>query len=62
MLSLNNELSLSMYEAKKTLNALGIEYEEIHTCPNDCILYQNELKDLSSCPTCGISRWKVDKT
>ncbi|RVW67500.1 hypothetical protein CK203_063103 [Vitis vinifera] len=62
MLPVNNELPLSMYEAKKTLNTLGMEYEKIHACPNDCILYRNELKDASSCPTCGTSRWKTDKT
>ena len=60
MLPLNNELPLSMYEAKKTLNALGMEYEKIHACPNDCILYRNELKNASCCPTCGVSRWKVN--
>ena len=47
---------------KKTLNTLGMEYEKIHACPNDCILYRNELKNASSCPTCGTSRWKTDKT
>ena len=62
MLPLNNELPLSMYEAKKTLNTLGREYEKIHACPNDCILYRNELKDATSCPTCGTSRWKLDGT
>ena len=56
-----NEMPLSMYEAKKTLNALGMECEKIHECPNDCILYMNELNDASSCPTCGMSRWKVNK-
>ena len=62
MLPINNELPSSMYEAKKTLNALGMEYEKIHAYPNDCILYRNEFKDASSCLTCGTSRWKVDKT
>ncbi|RVW81554.1 hypothetical protein CK203_051852 [Vitis vinifera] len=61
MLPVNNELPLSMYEAKNTLNALGMEYEKIHACPNDCILFRNELKDASSCPTCGASRWKVNR-
>ena len=60
MFSLNNELPLSMYEANKTLNALGMEYENIHACPNDCILYRNELKNASYCPTHGASRWKVN--
>ena len=62
MLPVNNELPLSMYEVKKTLNTLGMEYEKIHACPNDCILFRNELKDASSWPTCGTSRWKTDRT
>ena len=61
MLPMNNEMPLSMYEAKKTLNALGMEYEKIHACLNDCMLYRNELRDAFSCPTCGMSRWKVNK-
>ena len=56
MLSMNNEIPLSMYEAKKTLNALGMEYKKIHACPNDFILYRKELNDASSCPPCGMSR------
>ena len=46
---------------KKTLNVLGMEYEKIHAYPNDCILFRNKLKYASSCPTCGASRWKVNK-
>lgn len=34
MLPLNNEM-LSMNETKKTLNALGIEYQKIHVCYNN---------------------------
>ena len=62
MFPLNNELPLSMYEARKTLNTLGMESEKMHAYPNDYILYMNELKDASSYPTCGISRWEVYKT
>ena len=58
MLPVNNEMPLSMYEAKKTLNALGMEYKKIHACLNDCILYRNELNDASSCLTCGMSSGK----
>ncbi|RVW62423.1 hypothetical protein CK203_064180 [Vitis vinifera] len=60
MLPLNNEMSLSMYEAKKTFSALGMEYKKIHACPNDCILYRNQYKDVIACPTCGKSRWKIN--
>ncbi|RVW72561.1 hypothetical protein CK203_060057 [Vitis vinifera] len=54
-------MPLSMYEAKKALNALEMEYKKIHACPNDFILYRKELNDASSCPPCGMSRWKVNK-
>ena len=47
-----------MYEAKKTMSALGLEYVKIHACPNDCMLYRNEYKCLFECPTCGLCRWK----
>ena len=58
---MNNEMPLSMYEVKKTLNAFGMEYEKIHACPNACILYRYKFQDASSCPTCGMSRWKANK-
>ena len=31
----------------------------IHACPNDCILYRNEFKEMHNCPRCGVSRYKV---
>ncbi|BFG30193.1 hypothetical protein CerSpe_164670 [Prunus speciosa] len=56
-----NTLPSSMYKAKKTLSALGMSYEKIHACPNDCILYRKEYENATNCPTCGISRWKETK-
>ncbi|CAL8115443.1 unnamed protein product [Prunus armeniaca] len=56
-----NTILASMYEAKNTLCALGLSYEKMHACPNDCILYRKEYEDSTNCPTCGISRWKEDK-
>ena len=51
-----------MYVAKKTSNSLGKEYEKIHACPNDCVLYRKEMKNASLCPTYGTSRRRTDKT
>ncbi|BBG99554.1 hypothetical protein Prudu_009280 [Prunus dulcis] len=56
-----NTLPSFMYEAKKTLSALGMSYEKIHTCLNDCILYWKDYDDSTNCPTCGVSRWKEGK-
>ena len=61
LISIGQELPSSMYEAKKTLNALGLKYEKIHARSNDCILYRKKYHDLTSCPKCGLSRWKVTK-
>ncbi|TYJ99669.1 transposase [Cucumis melo var. makuwa] len=47
-----------MYEAKKTLGALGMSYEKIDACPNDCCLYRKEHANATECPECGESRWK----
>ena len=62
MLPMNNEMPLSIYKAKKILNVLEMEEKKIHACLNDCILYRNELKDASSCPTYGMPRQKVNKS
>ncbi|KAA0040992.1 hypothetical protein E5676_scaffold228G00330 [Cucumis melo var. makuwa] len=48
-----NDLSTSMYEAKKILGALGMEYEKIHTCPNDYGLYRKKYVNAIVCPECG---------
>ncbi|XP_030479124.2 uncharacterized protein LOC115696363 [Cannabis sativa] len=56
-----NEIPLSFYEAKKTLCSLGMQYEKIHACPKDCILYRKRFVDAIACPTCGESRWQKKK-
>jgi len=52
MLSSENELSDCTYEAKKIMRSMRMNYEKIHACPNDCILYQKEYKHLAKCPRC----------
>ncbi|XP_024172090.1 uncharacterized protein LOC112178122 [Rosa chinensis] len=56
-----NEIPTSIYEAKKTLGALGMDYRKMHACPNDCILYRKQYIDDTHCPTCEVCRWKVGK-
>ena len=31
----------------------GLEYEKIYACPNDCMLFRNEHKDVEFFRTCG---------
>ena len=58
MLPEKNQLSSSLYEAKKTLAAIGLGYKKIHACPNDSILYRKEYENHQQCPVCEESRWK----
>ncbi|XP_042460326.1 uncharacterized protein LOC122043816 [Zingiber officinale] len=61
MLPNNHNLSSSMYNVKKTLSCLALTHEKIHACSNDCILYRKQYKNCTSCPKCGLSRWKLTK-
>lgn len=54
-----NLLPDNLYEAKKILCPMGLEYEKIHACPNDCILYRGvDYENLDNCPVCQASRYK----
>jgi len=55
MLPKENTLPKSHYEAKKILCLVGMKYQKIHACRNDCILYRNEFVEMRNCPTCGVS-------
>ncbi|XP_020081003.1 uncharacterized protein LOC109704650 isoform X2 [Ananas comosus] len=54
-------LPSSYYEAKKLIKDLGLGYEKIHVCPNDCMLYWGETMDQEYCNVCGSSRWTMNK-
>ncbi|XP_058746975.1 uncharacterized protein LOC131619954 [Vicia villosa] len=58
MLPEGNVLPSRYYEAKKILCPMGLEYEKIHACPNDCILYRKEYVNYNHCPKCKASRYK----
>lgn len=48
----------SFYEAKKLISSLGLHYEKIHACPNDCMIYWGESENEQACKVCNLSRWK----
>ncbi|WVZ22549.1 hypothetical protein V8G54_001093 [Vigna mungo] len=58
MLPENNTLPICNYEAKNFLCPMSLEYQKIHACPNDCVLYIKEFVSLKYCPTCCLSRFK----
>ncbi|XP_058106342.1 uncharacterized protein LOC131249554 [Magnolia sinica] len=52
-------LPSSFYETKKIIKELGLSYNKIDACPNDCQLYWKTNVNDESCVVCGISRWKT---
>ena len=45
-------------DAKKMLRELGLGYESIHACKNDCALFWKTNEKLDKCPECGEPRYK----
>ena len=45
-------LPRSFHEPKKLVKSIGIGYNSIHACENDCILYWKANSKLDSCPKC----------
>jgi len=60
ILPADNELPKNHYEAKKILCPVGIEYQKIHACRNDCILYKDDFAEMHFCPMCGVSRYRLN--
>jgi hypothetical protein len=50
-------LPKSMYEAKKILNALKMDYVKYDVCPKNCLLFWKECADDKYCSKCGASRY-----
>ncbi|GJX29039.1 hypothetical protein Tco_0237118 [Tanacetum coccineum] len=60
---LGYKLPPSYYEIKETLKMIGLGYESIHACVNDCFLFRGpDNKDIQFCPVCKTSRLKDNNT
>ena len=40
---------------------IGMDYEAIHACPNDHIIYYKEHEFAAQCPICHTSRYRTDR-
>jgi hypothetical protein len=47
-----NVLPGSWKEAKKILSSIGMEYQIVHACVNDCMLFHGNNAHLTKCSTC----------
>jgi hypothetical protein len=41
---------------RKVVHDLGLDYQKIDACVNDCVLFRKSYANLSECPMCGESR------
>jgi len=57
MLPENHILPKTMYQATKILSTLKMPYEQIHSCPNECILFRKEHEAETYYPKCKASRF-----
>ena len=57
----NALLPSSHSEAKNTIRDLGLDYQKIHACPNNCMLFWAQNSDKDMCDNCGASRWVVQE-
>ena len=44
----NNVVPKTMYEAKKILRKMGMDYQKIHACPNDLFYTKMSMRDYKS--------------
>lgn len=56
MLASDTKLTKASYDAKKIIKDLGLNYEKIHACPNDCMLSWKEKVNDEVCSVCGALR------
>ncbi|KAL4315862.1 hypothetical protein AHAS_Ahas15G0227500 [Arachis hypogaea] len=47
----------SFNKIKAMVKDLGLGYNKIHACPNDCVLFRDTYEDDEFCPICGASRY-----
>ena len=58
LLPSGNRMPKSRRDAKKVLSTVGLDYDCIHACPNDCVLFCGDLAQLEVCPECSASRYR----
>jgi hypothetical protein len=55
-------LPINLYEAKKYIKKIGLGYDSVDACKNDCVLFRGANANVEECHVCKSSRWKSVKT
>ena len=58
----DNLMSTNFYQIKKVLKALELPHKRIDVCPEGCMLFWNEDKDVDRCMKCDRERYKQGQT
>ena len=53
----NHKMPKDMYQSKKLLSGLGMDYEKIDVCENNCMLFWKETAGEKKCTVCGERRF-----
>ena len=53
-----SSIPMNYDEALSIIGRLGLGYDTIHVCPNNCVLFRKQLAKLDNCLKCKASRWK----
>jgi hypothetical protein len=53
----NHKMPKDMYQSKKLLSGLGMDYEKIDVCDNNCMLFCKETTSEKKCIVCGERRF-----
>src|SRR3954465_3887929 len=56
-----NTCPTSIVDAKKIVCPLVLPHVRYHVCINDCIIYRGGDAKKTTCPVCGVSRYKKGK-
>jgi hypothetical protein len=57
VLPMGHKMAKDMYQSKKLLEGLGMEYEKIDVCQDNCMLFWKEHGREQKCLKCGKSRY-----
>ena len=57
LLPADSNLPKDFYHSKKMLKGLGMPYEKIHVCYNNCMLYYKDNKHKEKCDFCDTPRY-----
>ena len=53
----NHKMPKDVYQSRKLLSGLGMEYQKIDVCPDNCMLFWKENEKLDKCLRCSKSRF-----